>query len=138
VAIVNAFRDLKRERTLLPVAAWALCVGAGVAILVGATSWLGLCENGTFDRCRGGNPSFELVLQLGLAVTSFGAALGSLILVRRGGRRIGGMLLVVGLVLLGTWAVVLDAATHGWDDLTLFGTAAQVLMGAAHLRSSHA
>jgi hypothetical protein len=103
------------------VLAGVLCIAAGAATLVGAFSWLLLCEDGTFDRCQSGKPSLELVLQLVLASAGVASTVAALLLVRRGSRSSARALLAVAVLLLAAWALVLDAATHGWDDLRLLG-----------------
>ena len=63
--------------------------------------------------------SFELDFQLALAAAGFAATLVMRMFVKRGSYRLAGAMLVVALLLFAAWAVFLDAATHGWDDLKL-------------------
>jgi len=66
-----------------------------------------------------GRPSFELVFQLALAATAFAATLITWMLVRRRSYAAAGAMLALAILLCAGWALFLDAATHGWDDLKL-------------------
>jgi len=104
---------------VVAVGAASLCVAAGVATLTGAYAWSALCRDGTFDRCMNGNPRFELVFQVVLAVVGFVVTLVMYQFVRRRSYPLAGAALAVAVLLFAAWALFLDAATHGWDDLTL-------------------
>jgi hypothetical protein len=96
-----------------------LCVAAGVATLVALAAWGGLCREGTFERCQNGDPSFELVFQVVLALTGLGVAVMMCVFEARRSYRAAAAALAVALLIFAAWAVFLDAATHGWDDLKL-------------------
>jgi hypothetical protein len=98
--------------------AGVLCWAAGFGLLVAIGSWSALCLDGTFDRCLNGSPSFELVFQAVLAGAGFAATIVMWLLVRsRPSYRPSVIAAVIAVVLFAAWAIVLDAATHGWDDL---------------------
>jgi hypothetical protein len=99
--------------------AWFLSVGAGGGVLLAWLSWIALCEDGTFARCPNGHPVFELWFQVLLAAAGFGATILTWALVKRQSYRLAAAALVIAVLLLAAWAVVLDAATHGWDNLKL-------------------
>jgi hypothetical protein len=96
-----------------------LCALAALAPLTAAYAWSSLCSDGTFERCLNGTPSFELVFQAVLASAGFCASLVVRLLVKRHSYGLAGTTLAVAIVLFAGWAVFLDAATHGWDDLKL-------------------
>jgi hypothetical protein len=97
-----------------------LCIAAGFAALfVAPGNWLYACQDGTFDRCLNGHPSFELVFQVVLAAAGLTATLIMRMFVKRGSSGLAGAALGVAVLLFAAWAVFLDAATHGWDDLKL-------------------
>jgi hypothetical protein len=97
-----------------------LCVAAGFAGLVVAPgNWLYLCQDGTFERCLNGHPSFELVFQAVLAAAGFAATLVLRLFVNRRSYALAGISLFAAVLLFAAWALFLDAATHGWDDLKL-------------------
>jgi uncharacterized membrane protein YoaK (UPF0700 family) len=77
------------------------------------------CQDGTFDRCLNGRPSFELVFQFVLAVAGFAVTLVLRLFVKRRAYGRAGSALAVAVLLFAAWALFLDAATHGWDDLKL-------------------
>jgi hypothetical protein len=100
--------------------AWLSCVAAGfAAVVVAPGNWMSLCQDGTFERCLNGHPSFELVFQVALAAAGFAATLVMWRFVRRRRYAWAGAALAAALLLFAGWAVFLDAATHGWDDLKL-------------------
>jgi hypothetical protein len=94
-----------------------LCIGGGIALLIGALSLSELCRDGTFDRCRDGSPSFELVVQAVLAAAGFAATFAVRHFVNRRAYAPARAALAVTILLLAAWLVLVDAATHGWDDL---------------------
>jgi hypothetical protein len=97
-----------------------LCVAAGFAALfVAPGTWIYACQDGTFERCLNGHPSFELVFQVVLAAAGFAGTLVMWRFVRRRQYAWAGVALAGALLFFAGWAVFLDAATHGWDDLKL-------------------
>jgi hypothetical protein len=107
------------RETFASAAAWLICAAATIATITGAYAWSALCQDGTFDRCPNGNPSFELVFQLVLAGAGLASTLVMRFLVRRRRYRFAGVALVIAVLLFASWALFLDAATHGWNDLKL-------------------
>jgi hypothetical protein len=103
-------------RVLSVLVALALLGGAGFAVLVGgATSWLA-CENeGTPACARQGLASAQFALAIVGLVPAFVLLLATLL----GKRRIGIAVAVLGVAVYSAWALLLDAAVHGWDDLKL-------------------
>lgn len=97
-----------------------LCWAAAFGLLVAIGSWYAACLDGTFERCLNGRPSFELVFQAVLAGAGFAATIVMWLLVRsRPSYRPSAIAAVITVVLFAAWAIVLDAATHGWDDLQI-------------------
>jgi hypothetical protein len=113
------FRAANRRQAVAVVVGRFLCIGAGFATAMGLLAWSSACREGVFERCMNGKPSFELVFQVGLAGLSFLATLLALRFTKRRSYRVAGGALLIALLLVGAWAVFLDAATHGWDDLKL-------------------
>lgn len=100
--------------------AGVLCWAAGFGLLVAIASWYAACLDGTFDRCLNGSPSFELVFQAGLAGAGFAATIAMWLLVRsHPSYKPSAIAAAIAVVLFAAWAIVLDAATHGWDDLQI-------------------
>jgi hypothetical protein len=104
------------RRVLSVFVALALLGGAGFAVLVGAvTNWLA-CENeGTPACARQDLASAQLTLAIIGLIPSFVLVLAALL----GKRRLAIAAVVLGVPLYLAWALVLDAAVHGWDDLKL-------------------
>ena len=104
------------SRVLSVIAALVLFGGAGFAVLVGgAVNWLA-CENeGTPACARQGLASTQFTLAIVGIVPSFVLVLATFL----GMRRLAIAALVLGVSLYVAWALLLDAAVHGWDDLTL-------------------
>jgi hypothetical protein len=104
------------RRVISVLLAVALLGGAGFAVLVGAvTNWLA-CENqGTPACARQDLASTQFVLAIVGLIPAFVLALAVLF----GKRRLVTAAVVLGIPLYLTWALLLDAAVHGWDDLTL-------------------
>jgi hypothetical protein len=101
-------------------AAGLLCWAAVLALLLALIVWQGFCESGTFERCANGKPSFELVFQAVLAGAGFAGSLVTWLLVRsRSSYAPAGAAFATTVLLFAGWAIFLDAATHGWDDLKL-------------------
>ena len=96
--------------------ALGLLGGAVLAVLVGAVvNWLA-CENKGTEACaRQDLASAQLALALVGLITACVLVLAALL----GKRRVAGAAVVVGVPLYLAWALVLDAAVHGWDDLKL-------------------
>jgi hypothetical protein len=97
--------------------AWLLGAGAGVGVLVALLHWIELCQEGVYG-CQD-RPNFELWFQVPMAAAGFGATILTWALVKRQSYRLAAAALVIAVLLLATWAVFLDAATHGWNDLKL-------------------
>jgi hypothetical protein len=110
---------LNSRHAVISAALVVLCFAAGFAAVTGLYAWSALCEEGTFDRCSNGHPSFEVVFQAVLAVAGFLAMLAARAFLKRRSNALAGLALLVALLLFAGWAVFLDAATHGWDDLKL-------------------
>lgn len=104
------------RRALFIVVTLALLGGAVLAFLVGAvTNWLA-CENGGTEACaRQGLASAQFKLAIvGLVPASLLVLAATL-----GKRNLAIASLAVGIPLYLTWAILLDAAVHGWDDMKL-------------------
>jgi hypothetical protein len=104
------------KRFLSVVIAVALLGGACLAVLVGATwNWLA-CENEGTEACR----RQELAsTQLTVAIVGIAPALALVVATALGRRWLAAVALALGLAIYIAWAVLLDAAIHGWDDLKL-------------------
>jgi hypothetical protein len=107
------------RQAVVSAASLLLVFAAGFATLIAVGSWWSACRDGTFERCLNGHPSFELVFQVALAAAGLAATLVLRTLVKRRSYRLAGVTLAVAVLLFCAWAVFLDAATHGWDDLKL-------------------
>jgi hypothetical protein len=107
------------RHAVISVAAGLLCGAAGLAVATAAYAWSALCRDGTFERCLDGYPSFDLVFQVVLAAAGLAATLVMRSFVKHRHYRLAAAALAVAVLLFATWAVFLDAATHGWDDLKL-------------------
>jgi uncharacterized Tic20 family protein len=96
--------------------AFALLGGAGFAVLVGgAANWLA-CENqGTPACARQDLASAQFTLAIVGLILSFVLVLAAVF----GKRRLAIAAVVLGIPLYLAWALLLDAAVHGWDDLKL-------------------
>jgi hypothetical protein len=103
-------------RVVAVLAALALLGGAGFAVLVGgAANWLA-CENqGTPACARQDLASAQFALAIVGLIPSCLFVLA--VLLRK--HRLAIAALVLGIPLYVTWALLLDAAVHGWDDLKL-------------------
>ena len=103
-------------RVLYLLVALALLGGAVFAFLAaGVVNWLA-CENQGTPACA----RQELALgQFVLAVIGLAPALVLFVAVALGKKRLAALALAVGVPLYLAWAVLLDAAVHGWDDLKL-------------------
>jgi hypothetical protein len=106
------------RHTLVLVVAWLLSCAASFAILVALGAIHGLCQEHQ-SGCLNGEPNLELVLQVPIAVLGFAAALMMWWLTKRRSYRAATAALLAAVLLYAIWAVLLDAGTHGWDDLKL-------------------
>ena len=90
--------------------------GACFAVLVATiVDWLA-CENeGSFACERQDLASTQQMV----AIAGLVPAIVLVVAVARGNRRLTALALVVGVPLYVGWAILVDAAVHGWDDLTL-------------------
>lgn len=96
--------------------ALALLGGAVFALLVaGAANWLA-CENEGTRACARQDLAFG---QFILAMIGLVPALLLVVAVAVRKRWVATFALAVGVPLYLAWAVLLDAAVHGWDDLRL-------------------
>jgi hypothetical protein len=104
------------KRVASVVVALALLGGALFAVLVGGVAnWLA-CENeGTPACARQDLASAQYKLALIGLIPSSVLVLAALL----GKRRLAIAAVVVGVPLYVVWALLLDAAVHGWDDLKL-------------------
>ena len=93
-----------------------LFLAAGFAALVALATYEVLCfgETGGASECRDGNPSITMVAQLVLGIAGFTMATGLLVQGLRGRREAARRYLACGLATFAVWAVLVDAATHGW------------------------
>jgi hypothetical protein len=103
-------------RVVSVLAALALLGGAGFAVLAGyAVNWLA-CENQGTPACA----RQDLALaQFQLALVGLIPAFVLVFAVVLRKRRVAVAAVALGVTLYLTWALLLDAAVHGWDDLTL-------------------
>lgn len=103
-------------RVLSILAALALLGGACFAILVSGTwQWLACVNEGT-EACAREHLAFAaFVLAIVGAVAPLTLAVAAVV----GHKRLAAAAGAVGVPLYVTWAVVFDAAGHGWDELTL-------------------
>ncbi len=89
---------------------------AAVILFIAVQGWYGLCADGTSERCEGGRPSVEIVVQLVLAVVGMVGVGSAGALAKRGHMRSAIALILGSLLVYGAWVVFLDAATHGWGS----------------------
>ena len=96
--------------------ALALLGGAAFAFLVaGVVNWLA-CENEGTEACsRQDLASAQFIL----AIIGLVPALVLVIAAGLRKRRLAVLALAVGVPLYLAWAILMDAAVHGWDDLKL-------------------
>jgi hypothetical protein len=96
--------------------ALALLGGAAFAFLVaGVVNWLA-CENEGTEACsRQDLASAQFIL----AMIGLVPALVLVVAAALGKRRMAVLALSVGVPLYVAWAILMDAAIHGWDDLKL-------------------
>jgi hypothetical protein len=103
-------------RVVYLLVALALLGGAVFAFLVaGVVDWLA-CENEGTLACTRQDLAFG---QFILALIGLVPALVLLVAAVLRKKRLAALALVVGVPLYLAWAVLLDAAVHGWDDLKL-------------------
>ena len=96
--------------------ALALLGGAVFAFLVaGVSNWLA-CENQGTEACSRQDLAHA---QFILAVIGLFPALVLVVGAALGKKRVVALALAVGVPLYLAWALLLDAAVHGWDDLKL-------------------
>jgi hypothetical protein len=104
------------RRVLAALAALALLGGAGFAVLVGWTAqWLA-CENEGTEACARADLALATYV---LAIVGLVPAVVLLLAALFSKRRLAIGALAVGVLLYLAWALLLDAAVHGWDDLIL-------------------
>jgi hypothetical protein len=90
--------------------------GAAFAFLVaGVVNWLA-CENEGTEACGRQDLAFA---QFVLAIIGLVPALALVVAAALAKRRLAALALAVGVPLYLAWAVLMDAAVHGWDDLKL-------------------
>jgi hypothetical protein len=94
----------------------ALLAGAVLAIFVGlAVNWLA-CENQGTPACARQDLASAVFI---VAIVGFVPAMVLFLAALLGKRRLAIAAIVVGVPLYLAWALLLDAAEHGWDDLKL-------------------
>ena len=103
-------------RVFYVLGALALLAGAAFAFLVAAVvNWLA-CENEGTEACsRQDLASAQFVL----AMIGLVPALVLVVAAALGKKRTAVLALTVGVPVYLAWAVLMDAAIHGWDDLKL-------------------
>jgi hypothetical protein len=92
--------------SLLPAAAFA-------AVLAWATHFVS-CLDGTGSMCPDGRPTTTVTLQLVLGLLDVASAGAAFYLTLRGRPRAAGWAIAAGLLTFAVWAVLNDAAVHGW------------------------
>jgi hypothetical protein len=97
--------------------AMLLLVAGGLGLLVALLA-LGGCAGTNY--CHMGSWGFEIQLQAALAGLGFAAVVIMEKLVRRKAYRLAAAALVFALMSFAACAILLDAATNGWDDLRVF------------------
>ena len=103
-------------RVVLVLLAPLLLGAAGAAFFVaGLIEWLACDVEGSEACERQGLAQLQLAVAAAAVAPSLAVAVA---LVARK-RRTGILALVIAIVLYGTWALLADAAVHGWDDLKL-------------------
>jgi uncharacterized membrane protein len=104
------------RRVLSLFVALALLGGAGFAVLVGgAANWLA-CENQGTPACARQDLASA---QFTLAIVGFIVSVVLVLAAIFGKRRLAMASVMLGIPLFLAWALLLDAAVHGWDDLKL-------------------
>jgi hypothetical protein len=92
---------------------FVLGAAATAVLFAGVLNWLACLEE-TSEACgRQGLANVQLALAAVAAIPAFGLAASILF----GRRRAALVLVIVGVVAYASWAVLADAAHHGWDDL---------------------
>lgn len=103
-------------RVLYVLGALALLGAAAFAFLVaGVVNWLA-CENQGTEACSRQDLAFA---QFILAMIGLVPALALVVAAALPNRRMAALALSVGVPVYLAWAVLMDAAIHGWDDLKL-------------------
>lgn len=103
-------------RGLYVLGSLALLGGAAFALLVaGVVNWLA-CENEGTEACGRQDLAFA---QLVLAIIGLVPALVLVVAAALRKRRIAALAMAIGVPVYLAWAVLMDAAVHGWDDLKL-------------------
>jgi hypothetical protein len=103
-------------RVIYLLVALALLGSAVFALLVaGAVNWLA-CENEGTPACARQDLAFGQYI---LAMVGLVPALVLLVAAAVQKRWVAALAVAIGVPLYLTWAVLLDAAVHGWDDLKL-------------------
>lgn len=103
-------------RVLYLLGALAVLGAAAFAFLVaGVVNWLA-CENEGSEACGRQDLAFA---QFILAMIGLVPALALVVAAALPRRRIAALALAVGVPVYLAWAVLMDAAIHGWDDLKL-------------------
>ena len=104
------------QRVVSVLVALALLGGAVFAFLVaGVVNWLA-CENEGTEACARQDLASA---QFTLAIVGLAPALLLVIGAALAKRHLVAAALLLGVPLYLTWAMLLDAAVHGWDDLKL-------------------
>ena len=105
---------MKRAVALL---AALVALGAACFAVMAATAvdWLA-CENEGTEAC--GRQDLASTQQV-VAIIGLIPAIVLVVAGARGNQRLTVLALLVGLPLYVGWAILVDAAVHGWDDLTL-------------------
>jgi hypothetical protein len=107
---------MEMARVVYVLVALALLGGALVTFLTaGVVNWLA-CENEGTPACSRQDLAYW---QFIVAVIGFAPALVLLVASVLRKKWLAGLALAVGVPLYLAWAVLLDAAVHGWDDLKL-------------------
>ena len=106
----------QRPRVVLIVLALLLLGAAGAALFAaGLVEWLA-CEVESSEACE----RHELAqLQLAVAIAAIAPTLVLAVALPTGKRRATLLGLATAVVFYATWAVLADAAVHGWDDLKI-------------------
>lgn len=104
------------RRVVSVLVALALLGGAGLAVVVSGLADMLACENEGTPTC-----ARQDLASTALALAVVGLVPASLLVLAAllGKRRLAAAAGLVGTALYLTWALFLDAAVHGWDDLKL-------------------
>jgi hypothetical protein len=103
-------------RVLGLIAAFGALAGACFAALIAMLAdWIA-CENQGTEACARQDLAST---QSTVAIVGLVPAVVLVVAAALGKRRLALVAFVVGVALYLAWAVLLDAAVHGWDDLTL-------------------